>query len=224
MSYDTEIIYALVARGTSVLSECFTNDSASRNAAQITRMLLNKISADDAKMSYESNEYKVHYIVSNAITYLCVSGNHMDIDSVFGCLHSIKDEFEERYLASAQTLRAYAINDEFMTVIGSQIEKANGVKDGDDMEVLKKKVQVIRKLAETNVESLLSRNEQIDMINTKSSRLNDDAKAFEKEAHVLKNHFFWKYLKSLLCLFCVLLLVIYLIISMICGFTFDKCS
>merc|ERR1711920_329703 len=211
-----------MGRGTSVLSECFT--SASDNAAQYTRMILNKIPQDESKMSYESNEFMVHYIVRNAITYLCVAGNHLKLDLAFDFLDKVKEEFETKYRSHAHALKAYSINEEFKNVLASKINGANEAGEGDHMEILKKKVRAITELAETNLGKLIARDERIDSINFKSNQLHEDAKEFKKEAKELKNHFFWKNIKWLLCMFTVLLVVIYLIISMMCGFDFKNCS
>jgi len=218
---DSNIIYALVARGTSVLSECFT--SASGNAAQVTRMLLNKIPKDESKMSYVSNEFVVHYIVGNSITYLCVAGKNLKQDLAFGFLNKIKEEFEKKYLPNARTMRAYAINEEFKNVLASKINEVNEAGDGDMLQILTQKVHNITQLAETNLEKIIQRDNHITSITQKSEQLNQDAKEFEVGAHQLKRHFFWKNIKWLLCMFTVLLVVIYLIISMMCGFDFKNC-
>merc|ERR1719397_924707 len=68
-------------------------------------------------MSYESNDFMVHYVVQNTITYLCVAGKEMHIGSAFEFLNKIKVAFEEKYGAYAQNLRAYDINEQFHGVI-----------------------------------------------------------------------------------------------------------
>jgi len=222
MEDNTDIIYALVARGTAVLAECFTRGSG--NAAQVTRMILNKIPPDDGKISYESNGFMIHYIVRNTITYLCVAGSDLKINLAFDFLYRAQYEFEHRYQAIARTLKAYEINNEFMAVLGSQISKANQAAEGDHLAILKEKVQSIERLAEDNFERFIRRDQQINTIDNKARELQNDAKTFEREAIVLKRHFFWKNLKTLICLFLVLLVIMYLIISMMCGFDFKNCS
>jgi len=221
MDKNSDIIYALVARGTSVLSECYT--SASGNAAQVTRMLLNKIPKEESRMSYESNDFFVHYIVGNKITYLCVAGNDLKLEMAFGFLNRIKEQFEKRY-GHAQNLGSYVINDEFKSVLAEKIIEANDAEDGDHMKLLQDKVSAITELAQNNLGKLIARDERIDSIATKSDRLHEDAKEFERGAIELKRHFFWKNIKWLLCLFFVLLVVLYLIISMMCGFDLKNCS
>merc|ERR1719285_437180 len=48
-------------------------------------------------MSYESNDFMVHYLVQKTITYLCVAGKKMKIESAFEFLNKINVAFEERY-------------------------------------------------------------------------------------------------------------------------------
>jgi len=220
MEDNTDIIYALVARGTAVLAECFTRGSG--NAAQVTRMILNKIPPDDGKISYESNGFMIHYIVRNTITYLCVAGSDLKINLAFDFLYRAQYEFEHRYQAIARTLKAYEINNEFMAVLGSQISKANQAAEGDYSAILKEKVR--------SLERLIRRGQPINSIEKVQSieRLAEDN--FERfirrdqQINTIDSHFFWKNLKTLICLFLVLLVIMYLIISMMCGFDFKNCS
>merc|ERR1719193_1266086 len=62
-------------------------------------------------MSYESNDFMVHYLVQNTITYLCVAGKKMHIETAFEFLHKINAAFEQRYGTYAQNLKAYNINE-----------------------------------------------------------------------------------------------------------------
>mmetsp|Transcript_26205 Transcript_26205/g.84746 ORF Transcript_26205/g.84746 Transcript_26205/m.84746 type:complete len:105 (+) Transcript_26205:57-371(+) len=64
------ILYALVARGNTVLAEyTFT----SGNFPTITRVLLGKIPEQDGKMSYVYDQYVFHYVVENKMTFLCMA-------------------------------------------------------------------------------------------------------------------------------------------------------
>merc|ERR1719204_1099887 len=48
-------------------------------------------------MSYQSNDFTVHYLVKNTITYLCAAGKDMHIESPFEFLNNINVVFQERY-------------------------------------------------------------------------------------------------------------------------------
>ena len=65
------ILYSLVARGKTVLSE-FTFTSG--NFPTITRLLLAKIDCGrDGKVSYVYDQYVFHYVVENKMTFLCMA-------------------------------------------------------------------------------------------------------------------------------------------------------
>ena len=64
------ILYSLVARGKTVLSE-FTFTSG--NFPTITRLLLAKIDCGrDGKVSYVYDQYVFHYLCDDGILYLCM--------------------------------------------------------------------------------------------------------------------------------------------------------
>ena len=70
-AFDTmTILYSLVARGKTVLSE-FTFTSG--NFPTITRLLLAKIDCGrDGKVSYVYDQYVFHYLCDDGILYLCM--------------------------------------------------------------------------------------------------------------------------------------------------------
>ena len=81
------ILYALVARGTTVLAE-FT--STSGNFPTITRVLLGKIPEEDGKMSYVYDQFVFHYVVENKITFLCMADEDAKRRVPFAFLDDIK--------------------------------------------------------------------------------------------------------------------------------------
>ena len=81
------ILYALVARGTTVLAE-FT--STSGNFPTITRVLLGKIPEEDGKMSYVYDQFVFHYVVENKITFLCMADENAKRRVPFAFLDDIK--------------------------------------------------------------------------------------------------------------------------------------
>ena len=81
------ILYALVARGKTVLAEyTFT----SGNFPTITRVLLGKIVDEDGKMSYVYDQYVFHYIIENHIIYMCMCDDMNKRRIPFGFLEDIR--------------------------------------------------------------------------------------------------------------------------------------
>ena len=66
---DSMIVYALVARGITVLAE-YTHHSTSGNFQTVTRKIMTQIPDSDGKNTYAYDGYSFHCIVENGITYL----------------------------------------------------------------------------------------------------------------------------------------------------------
>ena len=75
-----------------------------------------------------------------------------------------------------------------------------------------------------SIEKVLDRGEKIELLVHKSDQLDDQARKFNRHSKKLKNRVMWKNIKMTLLLILVLLVVVWLISSMICGFTYSKCS
>ena len=87
------ILYSLVARGKTVLSE-FTFTSG--NFPTITRLLLAKIDCGrDGKVSYVYDQYVFHYLCDDGILYLCMCDDdqHQKRRIPFAFLDDIKQRF-----------------------------------------------------------------------------------------------------------------------------------
>jgi vesicle-associated membrane protein 7 len=101
------IFYALVARGTIVLTE---HTPRSGNFTTVTRVLLSKINpASDSKMSYIYDDYVFHYMTEDGLTYLCLSDEQQKRRIPFLFLVDIKEKFVAAYGSRAKTAIAYAM-------------------------------------------------------------------------------------------------------------------
>ncbi len=101
------VFYALVARGTIVLTE-YTGRSG--NFVTVTRMLLGKINpATDAKMSYIYDDFVFHYMVEDGVTYLCLSEEKDTRRIPFLFLQDMKERFIAHYGSRAKTAIAFAM-------------------------------------------------------------------------------------------------------------------
>lgn len=136
------IFYSLVARGKVVLAECtarsgcvrtivasdlcsHVTSTLRRNFPTVTRLLLSKITADDAKMSFVYDDYVFHYIVQGGITVLCMVDAQLTRRLAFLFLNDIKDRFASIYGDRAQTAIAFAMNTEFARVLSDRMEYFN---------------------------------------------------------------------------------------------------
>ena len=103
-----------------------------RNFTTVTRLLLSKMTAEDAKISIVyDDDYTFHYIVQGGITFLCVVDAQLTRRLAFLFLIDIKDRFVSNYGDRAQTAIAWAMNTEFARVLKDRMEYFNDNPNAD---------------------------------------------------------------------------------------------
>ena len=219
------ILYALVARGKTVLSE-FTFTSG--NFPTITRLLLGRIDmARSGKMSYIYDQYVFHYVCEEGLLYLCMCD---DPDSQkrrvpFAFLEDVKRRFLAAYGDVAQTAIAFAMNLEFSRVLQQQMELFNGpMGDRQQFNAVHQKLDDVKNVMVQNIEMVLERGEKLELLVDKTDRLNTTAFTFEKSSRRLKEAMFWKKVKLYLLAFTLLGFVVFIITWVACGADFGKCK
>lgn len=94
------ILYALVARGTTVLAEYTTPNT---NIPTVTRSLLQKIDRGSQKMSVVHGRHVFHYCTSNTgLVFLCMADEASKRRIPFAFL----DDAKERFLVRRRRARA----------------------------------------------------------------------------------------------------------------------
>ena len=214
------IVYALIARGKTVLAE-YT--STSGNFPTVTRVLLSKISPQDNKMSYVYDKHVFHYIVQNSITFLCMADEDFTRRVPFMFLENIRQLFLERYGDRARTAIAFAMNEEFSRVLQTQLEYYNSDPSADNIGRVRSQINDVKDVMVQNIEKVLERGEKIELLVDKTDRLNQQAFKFEKQSKRLKTAMWWKNCKMTIILTVVVLAIIYLVLSMLCGSKLEKC-
>jgi len=215
------IFYALVARGKTVLAE-YT--ARSGNFPTVTRVLLGKIGAEDAKMSYIYDNFVFHYQVTDGITYLCLADEQQKRRLPFLFLGDIKDKFTAQYGDRAKTAIAFAMNTEFSRVLSDRMEFFNENPQADQFGKVRGQLAEVKDIMMENIEKVLQRGEKIELLVDKTEALSQSARKFQKQSKSLKNVMWWKNVK-LWGLIAVIVLAIILAISMsVCGVSFSNCS
>ncbi|KAH8043662.1 SNAP receptor [Aureococcus anophagefferens] len=134
------ILYALVARGNTVLAEyTFT----SGNFPTITRVLLGKIPEQDGKMSYVYDQYVFHYVVENKMT-------SFKRRVPFAFLDDVKNRFS-RPTATRARRRSRSHNEDFGRTIQKQLEFYNGPQ-ADQFATVHKKLDDVKNVMVQNIE------------------------------------------------------------------------
>merc|ERR1711916_249032 len=85
-------------------------------------------------------------------------------------------------------------------------------------------IDVVRKAMINNIEKVLERSERIELLVEKADHLRDSAYQFNTDATSLRRHMWWKNMKMNLTICAVLCIIIFLIVWISCGWSFEKCG
>merc|ERR1712173_499812 len=108
-------------------------------------------------------------------------------------------------------------------VIRRQMEQANDPRNkayrGTDNKIsaINDEIESTKSTVMESIEKVLDRGEKIELLVHKSDQLDDQARKFNRHSKKLKNRMLWKNIKMTLLLVLVLLVVIYFILALTCG-------
>mmetsp|Transcript_7431 Transcript_7431/g.12569 ORF Transcript_7431/g.12569 Transcript_7431/m.12569 type:complete len:106 (+) Transcript_7431:163-480(+) len=74
-----------------------------------------------------------------------------------------------------------------------------------------------------NIEAVVERGEHLELLMDKSDGLSSQARQFQKQSVGLRKAMWWKNVKMLMGLACLLLVLVLIVIFSVCGFTFSSC-
>mmetsp|Transcript_1988 Transcript_1988/g.2664 ORF Transcript_1988/g.2664 Transcript_1988/m.2664 type:complete len:227 (-) Transcript_1988:201-881(-) len=218
------IIYALVSRGNQVLAE-FTSAGLTGNFSIVTRVLLKKIPEGDSKLSYAYDKYNFHYMVSDELTYLCMTDNNFNRLTAFEFLGEIRDRFVATYGNRGKTAIAFAFNADFQRVLSQCMENySSNNKQDSKIALVKEQINECKNVMIENIDKVLERGERIELLVDRTEVLDQHAFKFKKTSGNLRNAMWWKNCKMKLMIAFILLVILYIILGLACGFGFQKCA
>ncbi len=139
---------------------------------------------------------------------------------------------------------AFAMNEDFARVLAKQMDYWSDPKN-DKIQQMKKDIDETKNIMVQNIEKVLERGERIDLLVTRTEEMNEQSYKFKSGATELKKKLWWKNIKLWIVIIVLVLvrsrllfcfpspqrrayprspqILIWLIVSLICGFTFSKC-
>lgn len=218
------IVYALVARGKCVLTEC-TVKGANGNFFNITRVLLGRIKSHNTKMSLVCDKHVFHYIVEDGVTYMCMAEENSKRRIPFAFLTEVKDRFQAAYSRDAiQKAIAFGMNQDFSKVLSGQLTYFNTNPDADNFGRIRGQIDEVKGIMVQNIERVLERGEKIDLLVDKTEALNASASKFKKSAKRVSSVMWWKNCKMKIIIAVLILAFIYFILALACkGPTLKGC-
>ncbi|KAL9247321.1 hypothetical protein vseg_020765 [Gypsophila vaccaria] len=209
------ILYAVVARGTTVLSEF---SAVTGNIAAVSRRIIEKLPNDgDSRLCFSQDRYIFHILKSDGLVFLCMANDTFGRRIPFSYLEDIHMRFMKNYGRVAHHAPAYAMNDEFSRVLHSQMEFFSSSPSADTINRVKGEVNEIRTIMVDNIEKILERGDKIELLVDKTSTMQDSAFHFRKQSKRLRRALWMKNAKLLMWLTCLLVVLLYIIIAAACG-------
>lgn len=217
------IVYALIARGKTVLTEC-TVKGANGNFFNITRVLLGRIKPEHKKMSLVCDKHVFHYVVDQGVTYMCMAEESSKRRIPFAFLEEIKDRFQAAYSREniARAI-AFGMNPDFSKVLASQLTYFNSDPAADNMGRLRGQINEVKDIMVQNIEKVLERGEKIDLLVDKTEALQNSANKFKKSAKRVSNTMWWKNCKMKILIAVLVLAFIYFILALACKPNLKGC-
>ncbi|KAG7581941.1 Longin-like domain superfamily [Arabidopsis suecica] len=186
------IIFALVARGTVVLSEF---SATSTNASSIAKHILEKLPGNDSDshMSYSQDRYIFHVKRTDGLTVLCMADETAGRNIPFAFL----DDIHQR-------------------VVSQQMEYYSNDPNADRMSRIKGEMTQVRNVMIENIDKVLDRGERLELLVDKTENMQGNTFRFRKQARRYRTIMWWRNVKLTIALILVLALVVYIAMAFVC--------
>ncbi|VFR03018.1 unnamed protein product [Cuscuta campestris] len=209
------ILYALVGRGTTVLSEF---SAVTGNAGAVARRILEKLPAEsESRLCFSQDRYIFHILRSDGLIFLCMANDTFGRRIPFSYLEDIKMRFIKNYGRIASQAPVYAMNDEFSRVLHQQMEFFSSNPSPDTLNRVREEVGELRSIMVDNIDRILERGDRIELLVDKTATMQGNSFHFRKQSNRLRRAIWMKNAKLMALMTCLILVLLYLIISSFCG-------
>ncbi|XP_054266162.1 vesicle-associated membrane protein 7 [Macrosteles quadrilineatus] len=214
------ILYSVVARGTTVLAKYA---SCPGNFAEVTDQILTKIPPENGKLTLSHGKYLFHYICEDRIIYMCITDDEFERSRAFLYLNEIKRRFRSTYGSRSETAIAYAMNTEFSPILNNEMKHYSESRDIDTISRVHGELDELKDIMVRNIDNVAMRGERLELLVNKTENLSASSVTFRTQSRNLQRSLFWKNIKLYVIFGVVFAIIIYIMISMLCGFTWGQC-
>lgn len=216
------LLYALVARGTTVLAEC-TEEGVSGNFSTVAITMLHKVSAEDGVYKYSQDSYHFQLIVQDKLTFLVMATAGAKKSLPMKFLRQTRIAFLDQFGDRVHTARALAFDVDFRSTFKRIMRDA---REGDGrLDQIKSEIDAAKSVMGRNIEKAIDRGENLEYLGARSENIHSRSVTFNRQATSLRKHFCCKNVKFTLLLVLSVFIVIFVIVLLACGgFTFKHCK
>lgn len=164
--------------------------------------------------------YFAHHVIS--CSYLLL------IYSCFKFLQHVRDEFRSLYKERRiEKANAYGLDKDFGPHLRSAMHYYNTNREKlareAKVEGLLEQMESMKLVMGRNINLLLERGEQLDMLVDKSNEMMDGTSVFKKRSGQLKSQMRWRYFKNSCLCTALAVVALWFFLSCACGFNFSRC-
>ncbi|KAH7058878.1 vesicle transporter SEC22, partial [Macrophomina phaseolina] len=149
------------------------------------KQLLRRVNRNsEPQASIEGGQYTIHYLIDDALIFLCICDRSYPRKLAFTFLSDIKQEFTTTYPSQqylAATCRPYAFV-EFDTFIQRTKKTYQDSRATQNLDKLNDELKDVTKVMTKNIEDLLYRGDSLERMGDMSSRLREDSRKYRKAA------------------------------------------
>lgn len=218
MGDPSQLIYSLVARGTTVLAE---HAEFQGNVGAIAVQCLVKLPEGSSRHTYVCDHHTFNFLIEGGFTYLAVAGEEFGRQVPFAFLERVRDDFQHRYPGGRADLAAgHSLDAEFsprlqqhMAFVLANPDEAKRVSR------IKGEVAEVKGIMMENITKVLDRHQKIDLLVDKTAGLQADALQYERQGNQIRRRFWWRHFRLKLLVLLLLIIVAFVIYLSICkGF------
>ncbi|KAH6755673.1 vesicle-associated membrane protein 726 [Perilla frutescens var. hirtella] len=212
------LIYALVARGTPpvVLAE---HTAFSGNFNSIAYQCLQKLPSSNNKFTYNCEDHTFNYLIHDGFTYCVVAEESAGRQIPMAFLERIKDDFTSKYGGGeAAAVPASGLNKEYGPKLKEHMKYCiEHPEEISKISKVKAQVSEVKGVMLENIEKVLDRGEQIEVLVDKTENLLQQAKDFKSVGTRLHRKMLVQNSKVKLMVLGIMIVLILIIVLSICG-------
>ncbi|EME31489.1 Vesicle-associated membrane protein 7 [Galdieria sulphuraria] len=200
----SNIVYAVVARGTNVLAQ---HSSERGNYEAIAARILAKVPEHNVKSFYENDSLSFNFLISDGVTYLCIARKLYPRRLVFSFLEEIKKRFLSLYADQVSTAGPLQMQHDFRPILQQQMEYFSNEAEADKLAKVQQQVDEVTSVMRSNIDEALNRGERLDVLVDRAEDLRGGASQFQKSSTQLKRNFCKRNMKIIICIVIVVVLI-----------------
>lgn len=197
------IVLALVASGAEIVASSYDAEHARFVSAAET--ILGKIDArTGSRLSYAYESWLFHYIAGDGLVFLAVADAELGRRVPFAFLAQVQKEYT-----------ASAVGPAFEARLGALRAQFNQDPESDPIKRAQAELGSVKDVLTQNVEQILSRGEQIELLMDRTDSAAHQSLAFRRRAVGLRREMWWRNVRVVAVgVFCLALLVYFIYYSL----------